>query len=187
MTFLIIIYFFSVLVIFLTSLFLINFYINIIRSFLKPTAPYVPVPSESLEKIAKNILVNENSLIYDLGSGDGRLLSYLNNFYKKGNYVGVERNLYPYIVSKFKCRKQKNIKFILEDFYKTNISKANILVLYLFPQVLDMLLPKFDKELSFGTIVYSVDFQFSNKKPEKSIYLGPNKTGRGEKLFVYKF
>jgi SAM-dependent methyltransferase len=169
-------------------IFLVNGIFNVIKGFLKPSAPYVPVPSESLEKLVDNILIKDDSVVYDLGSGDGVLLFSLFERYKKGKFVGIERDFFPYLISKFRSRKYpKNIIFKREDFYNADISSANIILVYLFPQVLDELLPKMEKELKKGTVVYSVDFRFSSKLPEREIPLGDNKTKRGQNLFVYRF
>ncbi len=153
----------------------------------KPSAPFVPVPSESLPLIARLIKVNNNSIVYDLGSGDGKILRALWDEYKVGKFVGIERGFLPYTLSRIRHRKIGNISFQRKDFFAVDLSHATIVVTYLFPKLMDALLPKLEKELNLGTRLYSIDFQFKDKVPLEKISLSNIKGVRGRTVYVYEF
>jgi glycosyltransferase involved in cell wall biosynthesis len=68
--------------------------------------------------------------------------------YKNGQFVGIERDYFAYFLSKFRKRKYgNNINFYRADFFSKNMSSVDVVFLYLFPAVLNALLPKFEKEL----------------------------------------
>lgn len=153
----------------------------------KPSAPFVPVPSESLPLIAEIIKVTNNSVVYDLGSGDGKILRALWDEYKVGKFVGIDRGFFPYVIARIRQRNIQNISFQRKDFFDVNLSPATVVVTYLFPQLMDALLPKLKKELKPGTLLYSIDFQFKEKVPLEKISLSNIKGVRGRTVYVYEF
>jgi len=153
----------------------------------KPNAPFVPVPSESLPLIARLIKVYDNSVVYDLGSGDGKILRTLYDTYKVGKFVGIDRGFLPYTLSRIRHRKIGSISFQRKDFFVVDLSPATAVVTYLFPKLMDALLPKLKKELKSGTRLYSIDFHFKEKIPLEKIVLSNIKGVRGRTVYVYEF
>jgi hypothetical protein len=173
-----------------TSIVLVALSTILIQEFIyrgKPNAPFVPVPSESLSEIARLIKVTNNSVVYDLGSGDGKILRTLYEEYKVGKFVGIERGFFPYTLSRISHRKIKNISFQRKDFFATDLSSATMIVTYLFPKLMDALLPKLEKQLKPGTCLYSIDFQFKEKLPVEKISLLNIRGARGRTVYVYEF
>lgn len=96
------IFYSTIFLIFLTFslLYILNFS-NILRNtILKKEAPYIPIAKSVLERVAKEMLITEKSLVYDLGCGDGRALFFLAKKYPQGHYVGVEKYNLPYMLAK---------------------------------------------------------------------------------------
>jgi len=159
---------------------------------LKNRVPFVMSSMAVLKDIAEALEINENSVVYDLGCGDGRILFYLSQLNQKAKYIGIENNLFPFILAKLRVyfNKKKNnakIEIINKDFFKKDLSDATHIFTYLYPNVMDDLLLKFDKELKGGTKLVSLSFQFTNKRPIKEIDLGRGRYKLGRKLYVYQF
>lgn len=125
--------------------------------------------------------------MYDLGCGDGRLLRELYKVFPTATYRGIEHEITPYLLFRYRNRDiiGKNFSIIRGNFFKKDLSQATHILTYLFPHIMDALLPKLEKELPQGTQLISVDFPFTHKEPEKIIEL--KHYGRGLRLFVYKF
>lgn len=151
--------------------------------------PFVPVRKKILNDIILALELSDKSVLYDLGCGDGRILFSAHKLNPKARCVGIEIAPFPFFWAKtrkfFNC--SKNVSIIYGDMFKTNISSATNVFLYLFPKIMDSLLPKFEKELSPGARVVSCDFQFSNKKPIKILNLKSNSCQLNRKLFIYEF
>lgn len=151
-------------------------------------APFVPSPPNTAKQIAQQINIPPQSIVYDLGCGDGRLLRTLYEKFPHAIYRGVEHEIVPYILFRLRHKhiSKEHLSIKKEDFFKTNISSATHILTYLFPHVMDKLLPKFEKELQPGALVISIDFAFSKKQPKEIITL-PTSTIRGKRLYIYEF
>ncbi len=151
--------------------------------------PFVPVRKEVLNKIVSALELKEDSTLYDLGCGDGRVLLEALKSNPNISCIGVEISPFPFMLAKIKklLNSSKNIYILYGNFYKTNISEASHIFLYLFPEAMDKLLPKFEKELKVGSRVVSCDFEFSKRKPDKILETGLPNWQKNKKLYVYNF
>lgn len=173
--------FFLILIIFFLVIFL---YLNIFYSFYL-RVPMLSAKKEIALKIIKNVDFKNAKNFYDLGSGNGRIISYIANKYPNFKCVGIEYNLTGYCLAKARniFLKQK-VDYRKEDFFKTDISNADIVYVYLFPGVLSRLEPKFSRELKKGTLVVSNTFQLKFKEPEVII---KGEAGALNTLYIYKY
>ncbi len=155
----------------------------------KPSAPFVPLRRGALAAALTHIDIEPSSVVYDLGCGDGRILQELHKKEPQATFVGIERGWSPYILAKIRTRKiaSEKFKIIRGDMFAYDFSQATIITTYLFPKLLDALLPKIQKEVRPGTLLYSIDFTFSHKEPVKIIDLNRPKESLGKMLFVYQF
>ena len=144
------------------------------------SAPFVRVSKNVMPKIIELLEIKNDSVVYDLGCGDGRVLMECYEHNKNARYVGIEKSITTYILAKIKTRKINNIIILFGDFFKKDLSGATHVFLYVLPETMDKLFPKLKRELKNGSIAVSCSFEFSHKKPSKTIK--PNK-----KLFVYNF
>lgn len=174
----------------LTSLILTGAFTTILAQELwygqKNNAPFVPAPDSIMQDLVNSIPITKDSVVFDLGSGDGKVLRALYDNAYVGSYVGIERGFVPYILSKIKHRKIKKISFKRQDFFDADISGATIVVLYLFPELVNTLLPKLKRELKPGTLVYSIDFKFTEVSPVE-VYAFDQTRKRGRNLYKYIF
>lgn len=158
---------------------------------LKGEVPFLSSPGMVLKEIEKALEIKDDSIVYDLGCGDGRVLFYLSRSNKKAKYIGIENNPFPLflvkIMSIFKNNKDIDVKIVNNDFFKQDISEATHVFLYLLPKKMDKLLPKFEKELKPGTRIVSLSFPFMDKTPTKTIDLKRGKYKLGRNIYVYQF
>jgi SAM-dependent methyltransferase len=187
----ILLYLFQILllIVFITTIIL--FLLWTIGNF-KNKVPFVTASSAVFKDIKKAFDIKDNSVVYDLGCGDGRVLFYLSDFNPNARYIGIENSTFPLLLAKldsFLKFKKKGIKveIINNDFFKQNISDATHIFTYLYPGIMDELLPKFEKELKPGTRLVSLSFKFTSKQPIEEIDLGRSKYKLGRKLYVYQF
>lgn len=124
-------------------------------------APYVPTSKKQLDVILKNAHLAKGSLLVELGSGDGRMIRYAAKIFGlKG--VGIEIN--PLLVwwSSFLSRRdgtQKTVRFIRKNIFDYSLANADCLYIFLMPELITKLLPKFKKELKKGTLIISHGFK----------------------------
>ena len=104
----------------------------------KADVPYVPTANEVVEKMLEMAKVSSNDIVYDLGSGDGRIPIAAVKKYNAQQATGVEIN--PDLVQKSKDNAKKagvsdKVKFLQQDLFKTNFSDATVVTLYLLPDI----------------------------------------------------
>ncbi len=123
-------------------------------------APWVPTPPEVIVKMMDMAQVNKNSIVYDIGCGDGRIVLYAA---KAFGAHGVGIDIDPVRIDECKANAKRDrvenlVKFILADATKIDISKATVVALYLLPESNELLRPKFEKDLKPGTLVVSHNY-----------------------------
>jgi SAM-dependent methyltransferase len=152
-------------------------------------APFVEIPQEILPNIVKAMDVKPGSVVYDLGSGDGRVLEACYQAEPEAKYIGIDKALVPYLLAKWKMRKlmkTADINFLHKNFFKHDFKDATHIYLYLFPGLLKSLLPKLQRELRPGAKIISCDFVFPDIEPIEVIDLNRPKGKRGRKIYVYQ-
>lgn len=146
------------------------------------------MPTDVLPSIVKAIDVQSGEMVYDLGCGDGKVLLACQVQASNAKFIGVERSWLPYFIAKYKSRKSAgNIELIRKSFFKVDLSKADKVFVYLFPALMNDLLPKLQKELKSGAKVVSCDFTFTKKEPKEVIDLKRDPKLLGQKLIIYEF
>ncbi len=117
-------------------------------------APWMPTSGKDIKEAVKMSGIKEGQKVYDLGCGDGRLLF---EAAKKGAIVeGFEVSLIPYIFSSIKRLFQKekeNIKISYRNFWKADLSDADVVYFFLMPATYSRIKKKMEKELKKGTKV----------------------------------
>jgi len=154
--------------------------------------PFVSVPIRTLKDIEKALALKEGSVVYDLGCGDGRVLFYLYRNNPKIKYIGIENSLFPYILASFrnwfhKIKNKSDIVILRKDFFNVDLSSATHIFTYLYPNIMDDMLPKLDKELKQGTSLISMSFHFTSKREVKVIDLKRGKYQLAKKVYIYEF
>jgi precorrin-6B methylase 2 len=131
---------------------------------------FVPSMEEIVEGMLKLANVTKDDVVYDLGCGDGRIvITAARKYGARG--VGVDIDPERIKESRRNARNagvEDQVKFIEQDLFKTDISKATVVTLYLKPEVNIRLRPKLLRELKPGTRVVSNSFDMGDWQADKT-------------------
>lgn len=142
------------------------YYFNLEKT--STNAPYVPTERKIVERIIKLAKIKKGDLFYDLGSGDGRIVTAaaLNGATAYGIESDYLKVLYSRLFLKF-LRLNKKAKILHQNIFDVNLSKADIVCVFLLPEANEKLKPKFKKELRKGTKVITYGFRMKGWIPER--------------------
>jgi cyclopropane fatty-acyl-phospholipid synthase-like methyltransferase len=132
-----------------------------------PDVKYVPTPQNVVDAMLVMARVTSADIVYDLGSGDGRIpISAAVQYRARG--VGIEIDDFHLREAVDNVRKAgvgDRVRFIHADFFTVDISEATVVAVFLLPRVLLRLLPKFKRELRPGTRIVSHQYHFGDEWP----------------------
>ena len=139
--------------------------------YLEHIVPYVPTPMAVVQKMLEIAKVEPDDVVYDLGSGDGRII--IMAAQKFGAHaVGVELDPDLYQKSSERIRKlglQDRAQIIHENMFEVNVRHATVVTLYLLTAVNERLRPKLERELRSEARVVSHDFQVPGWQPTQTV------------------
>ena len=138
-----------------------------------PDVIYVPTPYEVVDEMLKLGGVKQGDVLYDLGSGDGRIPV---TAAKKFGIRAVGIDIDPQRIEEAKDNARKNgvtnlVQFRQEDLFRANFREATVVTLYLLPDLNVKLRPKLLAELKPGSRIISHQFDMGTWKPEKRVEL----------------
>jgi tRNA G37 N-methylase Trm5 len=153
--------------------------------FISLDVPYVPTPHKVVDKMLEMAMVRPGELVYDLGSGDGRIVV---QAAKKYGARGIGVDMDPERVKEAKKNVETNgVKSKVEiregNALKTDVSRADVVTLYLLPSVNMELRPKL-QQLPSGTRIVSHDFDMGDWKPLRTETI--NEGGREHKIYLWE-
>jgi methyltransferase family protein len=139
----------------------------------KDAGPYVPSPQSVVSDMLRYAEVNEKDFLIDLGSGDGRIvLTAAKVFGARGFGVEIKDELVR--KSNETARKEglaDRVRFMKQDLFKTDMSQATVITMYLLPDTVNLLKDKFLNELRPGTRIVSHDYPLTGWIPEKYVQM----------------
>lgn len=130
--------------------------------------PYVPTPQAVVDRMLELARLKAGETVIDLGSGDGRIMIEAASKYGARGF-GVEIDPRLVKVSSENAAKAgvaDRVKFLQQDLFKTDFHEANVLTLYLLPDVNLALRPKILAELRPGSRVVSHDYGMGDWHPD---------------------
>ena len=151
-------------------------------------APYYPTPETVVEKMLQLGELKPGEKMFDLGSGDGRIVIMAAQKFK-ANATGVEfdKDLWQQSTDRIKnLGLEKRANIIQGDIAKQDFSSANLITVYLLPNSNDKIRPLLEKQLKKGTRIVSHDFEFSGWTPEKTVDIDDDGEGRSHRLVLYR-
>ena len=139
----------------------------------KNAGPYVPSPQSVVSDMLRYAEVSNHDFLIDLGSGDGRIvLTAAKVFGARGFGVEIKEDLVKRANQAAKDQGLADrVKFVKQDLFKTDISQATVITMYLLPDTVNMLKDKFLSELRPGTRIVSHDYPLSGWIPEKYVQM----------------
>jgi SAM-dependent methyltransferase len=151
-------------------------------------APYYPTPELIVERMLQLGELKSGEKMYDLGSGDGRIVIMAAKKYG-AEATGVELDedlVHRSRNAIHKAGLEKTARIIEGDILKQDYSPADLLTVYLLPVANDKLKPIVDRQLRKGARLVAHDFQFSNWTPEKVVDIEDDGEGRSHTLYLYR-
>ncbi|EKQ66875.1 ribosomal protein L11 methylase [Leptolyngbyaceae cyanobacterium JSC-12] len=137
----------------------------------KPDVVYVPTPPAVVNEMLRLADVKSTDLVYDLGSGDGRIV--IAAAQQRGAR-GIGIDIDPQRIQEANENAQKagvsdRVEFRQQDLFQTDFSDATVVTLYLLPELNVRLRPKLLRELKPGTRIVSHDFDMGDWKPDQVV------------------
>jgi SAM-dependent methyltransferase len=133
--------------------------------------PYVPTPGKVVQAMLELAKVGPADYVVDLGSGDGRIvIAAAKQYGARG--LGVEIDGALVATAREQARRQgvaDRVRFLEQNLFVTDITRATVLAMYLYPTVLAKLRPRLLAELKPGTRVVSHDFDLGDWPPDARI------------------
>jgi len=144
----------------------------------QPDVIFVPTPQEVVDAMLKLASLHPGDVLYDLGSGDGRIAVTAARQYGIRAY-GIDID--PQRIQEANQNAKKAgvtslVQFRREDLFKADFKEASVVTLYLLPELNVKLRPRLLAELRPGTRIVSHQFDMGTWKPDKKVELTAGRT-----------
>lgn len=144
---------------------------NVPPEYEREGGPYVPTPNVVVDQMLTLANVGAGDFVIDLGSGDGVIVLTAAHQRKSGGYgVDIDEELVR--LSNLRAKSlgvSDRVLFEAKDIFKTDVSKATVVTLYLLPEFMRRLRPKLFNELKPGTRIVSHDYHFDEWQHDDDI------------------
>jgi len=149
-------------------------------------APYVSTPQNVVTEMLKAADIKPNEMVYDLGSGDGRVVITAAKEYG-ARAVGVEISPKEVAESRQKiadAKLEKRVRIVEADIMTVDLSEADVVTMYLLTSSNDLIRPNLEKYLKPGARVVSHDYPIRGWEPKRVHQVEALK--RVHHLYVYE-
>ena len=139
-----------------------------------PDVVYVPTPQVVVDRMLAIANVNSKDVLYDLGSGDGRIpITAARKFGIRA--TGIDIN--PQRIKEANANAKKagvtdRVRFLNQDLFQSKFSDATVVTLYLLPDLNVKLRPQLFSQLKPGTRIVSHAFDMGDWKPDRTEQVG---------------
>ena len=137
-----------------------------------PDTVYIPTPNEVVTAMLRLAHVGHGDVVYDLGSGDGRIVIAAVKEFGAARGVGIELDVARLHEANENARKAgvaDRVEFRREDLFETDLRPATVVTLYLSSPINVRLKPKLLSDLRPGARVVSHVFDTPGWTPDESI------------------
>jgi|SRR4051812_31017231 precorrin-6B methylase 2 len=136
-----------------------------------PDVIFVPTPQEVVDAMLKLAKVSAGDVVYDLGSGDGRIpITAAKTYGARGVGIDIDPQRIREANENAKTAAVTDkVKFLNQDLFTTPIGEATVVTMYLLPTLNVKVLPKLNAELKPGTRIVSHAFDIEGYPPQQTI------------------
>jgi len=137
--------------------------------------PYVSTPEAMVQKMLRMARVGPGDVVYDLGSGDGRIVIAAVRDFKATRAVGIDIDPDRIIESLQNAEGAgvtERTNFLQKDVFEADFSEATVLTMYLLPRFNLRLRPRIFSELKPGSRVVSHQFSMGDWEPDETARIG---------------
>lgn len=140
-----------------------------------PDVIYVPTPPDVVEAMLKLAEVRKGDVLYDLGSGDGRIpIAAAQAHGVRGTGIDIDpQRIREANQNAKEAGVSDLVTFKQEDLFEADFSDATVVTLYLLDSLNEKLRPKLLAELEPGTRIVSHAFRMGDWEPEQTVNVGP--------------
>jgi len=137
----------------------------------EPDVIFVPTPPETVDEMLRQAHLKKGDVLYDLGSGDGRIpIAAAKQYGVRAVGIDIDPKLVEEARETAKREGVENlVSFRNEDMFLTDVREATVVTLYLSNTLNVMLRPKLLRELKPGSLIISHDFRMGDWVPDKSV------------------
>jgi len=140
-----------------------------------PDVVFVPTSYEAVDAMLKVAKVGKDDVVYDLGSGDGRIPIMAVQKFNARRAIGIDIN--PERIREAEANLKAagvgdRVRFLNEDLFEANIGDATVVTLFLLPSLNLKLIPKFLSDLKPGTRIVPHAFDMGSWKPQQTLNAG---------------
>jgi ubiquinone/menaquinone biosynthesis C-methylase UbiE len=131
--------------------------------------PYVPTPTPIVNELLKMADIRSGEFLVDLGSGDGRIvITAASQYGARGFGIDIQQSLVDLAGENArKAGVADSVRFVAGDLFNTDLSRADVVTVYLLPSSVPNLVPKLQRELRPGTRIVSHDYPLTPWAPER--------------------
>jgi predicted O-methyltransferase YrrM len=141
------------------------------RKLREPDVIFVPTPPETVEEMLRQAHLKKGDVLYDLGSGDGRIpIAAAKQYGVRAVGIDIDPKLVDEARETARREGVENlVSFRNEDMFAADVREATVVTLYLSNTLNVMLRPKLLRELRPGSLIISHDFRMGDWSPEKTV------------------
>jgi outer membrane protein assembly factor BamB len=161
--------------------------VNVTRKNHPPKGVFVPTPNDVVKEMLVLAKVKKSDVVFDLGSGDGRILIAAAKDYGC-KAIGYEIDPELVTLSRQQAKTdgvERLVTIHMADLFTADLTPADVVTLYLLPQQNEKLLPQLTR-LKPGSRIVSHQFEIPGMKPEKTLSVESKESGEKHTLFLYR-
>ena len=137
----------------------------------KPDVIYYSTPEETVNEMLRMAQIKKGDVLYDLGSGDGRIpIAAAQQYGVRAVGIEIDPKL---IIEAERNAREANVSSLVtfrnDDMFRTSLREATVVTLYLSEKLNVLLRPKLLRELRPGTRIVSHDFRMGDWSPEQTV------------------
>ncbi|MGD9346663.1 MAG: methyltransferase domain-containing protein [Candidatus Aminicenantes bacterium] len=152
-------------------------------------APYVATPVSVVDKMLEMADLDEDDILYDIGSGDGRIvITAANKYGARG--VGLE--LDPQLIEESRANAkaanvENRVEFRMEDATKANLSEATVVTMYLLIESNELMRPHLERQLQIGSYVLTHNYAIERWEDKLLDYVSLKaEDGKDHSIYLYR-
>lgn len=151
-----------------------------------PDVRYEPTAPDVVKTMLKLAAIRPGEVVYDLGCGDGRVVIAA---VREAKARGVCVDIDPQRIAESRANARRagvedRIRFLNQDLFETDIADADVVMLFLYPNLNLKLRPKLWGELKAGARVVSHWHDMGDWQPQQRVYLRSEGLGRNIYLWT---
>lgn len=159
------------------------------RSDAADLAPFVATPMAVVEKMLEMAELDKDDVLYDIGSGDGRIvITAAKNYGARG--VGLE--LDPQLIKKSRTNAKAAgvsnlVEFRMEDATKANLSQATVITMYLLVESNELMRPHLERQLKIGSLILTHNYAIERWENKLLDYVSLKaEDGKEHSIYLYQ-